>query len=247
MKKMFVMAAAMGLAVASFAAMDDALLTFATQGPDKYADGTTVLDGECYALVWTANGAEFGGFKADGTPAAATDKLILCAPLAKNGACVQTLFQIPAETAAALEGKGTYSVYLLDSRVKAADGTTTLAKRDAANFPVLVNGTESVGEKTDAASAGAVTMKLAATAVGGATVATETIVDVPTITGIKIEGAKVTVKVSGMSPIATYKVVTGAKPGQISEKIDATVKGDTFEFAKPEGAFFKVIGTRNFK
>ena len=54
-------------------------------------------------------------------------------------------------------------------------------------------------------------------------------------------------KVSGMSPIATYKVVTGAKPGQISEKIDATVKGDTFEFAKPEGGFFKVIGTRNFK
>ena len=51
MKKLMTMIGAVGLAFAATAAIDDALLTFSTVGPDKYSDGTTVLDGECYALV----------------------------------------------------------------------------------------------------------------------------------------------------------------------------------------------------
>ena len=112
MKKVFLMVAAIGLAAASFADMNDALLSFATQGPDKYADGTTVIDGECYALVWTANGATFGGFNADGTLVSATDRIVLAAPLAKGGKCPQTLFQINAAVADELKD-GTYAVYLL--------------------------------------------------------------------------------------------------------------------------------------
>ncbi len=246
MKKLMIMAAAMGLAVASFAAQNDALLTFSTPGPDKYGDGTTVLDGECYALVWTATGSAFAGLKADGTPVAATDKLILLAPLAKNGACPQTLFQVDAATADALEGKGTYGVYLLDTRVKAEDGTTKLAAIKDGK-PVAVNALATVAEATAASAAQATTMQLAATAVGGAAVTAQTLVAEPAITGIKVDGAKVTVTVAGMSPIATYQVVTGMTPGKVGTKLDAKSKGDTFEFAKPEGQFFKVIGTRNFK
>ena len=37
-------------------------------GVSLFADGTTVLDGECYALVWTADGATFGGIAAEVTP-----------------------------------------------------------------------------------------------------------------------------------------------------------------------------------
>lgn len=36
-------------------------------GNDCYCDGTPLLDGECYALIWQRNGTEFQGFKADGT------------------------------------------------------------------------------------------------------------------------------------------------------------------------------------
>lgn len=246
MKKMMTMAAVMGLAVASFAAMNDALLTFSTPGPDKYADGSTVIDGECYALVWTPNGATFAGFKADGTTVSAADKLVLLAPLAKNGACPQTLFQIDAATADALDGKGSYGVYLLDTRVKAEDGTVKLASLKGGK-PAAVNAIAEVGASTDATAAAPAAVKLAAAAIGGAAVTAETLVDDPVITGIKVDGAKVSVKVAGMAPIATYKVVAGLNPGEVGQKIEAKAAGDTFEFAKPEGTFFKVIGTRNFK
>lgn len=40
---------------------------FSTYGDDCYADGELALTGECYALVWKRNGAEFCGFNATGT------------------------------------------------------------------------------------------------------------------------------------------------------------------------------------
>ena len=55
-------------AVASAAVFaGDLLISFSTPGPDKYADGTQVLDGEYYSLVYTkADGSQevvlnFGG------------------------------------------------------------------------------------------------------------------------------------------------------------------------------------------
>ena len=138
MKKLLMMAVA-GLAAAGFAGMGDALLSFSTQGPDKYADGTTVLDGERYALVWTADGAEFGGFKADGTLVSENDRVVILASLAKDGHCPPTLFQVSEATVDALQG-GTYGVYLLDTRVKAEDGTVAPAGLKANGKPNLVNG-----------------------------------------------------------------------------------------------------------
>ena len=44
------------LCTAVFASMEDKVLHFSTPGPDRYADGTLVVDGECYALVWSPNG-----------------------------------------------------------------------------------------------------------------------------------------------------------------------------------------------
>ena len=51
----------------SFAGITDYVATFSTPGPDRYADGTVVADGECYALVWSPKGSTFAGFSADGT------------------------------------------------------------------------------------------------------------------------------------------------------------------------------------
>lgn len=108
-----------GLATA--AGLNDARLSFSTQGPDRYADGTTVLDGECYALVWSKDD-RFDGFAADGTCLDSEDRIVLTAPVARDGRCPPVLFQIPAETAAACDG-GRFAVYLLDTRVTAEDGT----------------------------------------------------------------------------------------------------------------------------
>ena len=243
MKKLLMMAVA-GLATAGFAGMGDALLSFSTQGPDKYADGTTVLDGERYALVWTADGAEFGGFKADGTLVSENDRVVILASLAKDGHCPPTLFQVSEATVDALQG-GTYGVYLLDTRVKAADGTTTLATVQGKK-PAVVNAQVAVSDEAAAGKAGQAQVAVAAAAVGGASVAVESIVDKPQITGIAVNAATIKVSVAGMMPGVTYKVVTCAKPGDQGEELDATAKDGEFEFAKPEGTFFKVIGTRAF-
>ncbi len=42
-----------------YGSMQDKLARFSTLGPDCYADGTIVRDGECYALVWSPTGTTF--------------------------------------------------------------------------------------------------------------------------------------------------------------------------------------------
>ena len=97
---------------------DDALITFSTNGaePDRYADGQVVLDGECYALVWSKDGV-FEGVNADGTPVDSNDKLLLVAAVARDGHCPEVVFQISAKRADALAG-GKYGVILLDTRIE---------------------------------------------------------------------------------------------------------------------------------
>lgn len=123
-------------AVSSANSVQDARLSFSTKGPDRYADGTTVLDGECYALVWSKDG-DFNGFSADGACIDAEDRIVLLAPVANGGRCPSVLFQIPAAEAEELAG-GTYAVYLLDTRVVAGD---TVRPRGTVNGNLaLMNG-----------------------------------------------------------------------------------------------------------
>jgi len=241
MKKLLTVAGFAAALVAG-AAQNDLLISFSTPGPDKYADGTQVLDGENYALVWSADGV-FEGIKADGTPVDANDAVVLFAPVAKDGKCPTLVYQVDAAKAAALAG-GQYAVLLLDTRVKAADGSVALAP-NVDGKPAAVNAVASVGSSA-AAGAGSIA-QVATTAVGGAVVQTATVIDAPVITSLKVEGATVRVTVAGMSPIATYQVVTGDRPGALAKPVDAKADGNSFEFAKPEGGnFFKVLGTRNF-
>ena len=107
-------------ALGAFAGVDNVAITFSTPGPDTYRDGRTVLDGECYALVWTPAGAAFGGIAADGT-AAEPSKLVLKAPVAKGGRCPRVLFEIDEDYAKANFPGGTWNVVLLDTRRFATD------------------------------------------------------------------------------------------------------------------------------
>ena len=113
-------------AVASGAVLADQgsiLATFSTKGPDCYADGTVVKDGECYALVWTLTNAVFRGISVDGKAVGSQDdNRVLCiAPLAKGGRCPDVVVEVPAVLADRYAGAGTFSLHLLDTR--RADGT----------------------------------------------------------------------------------------------------------------------------
>ena len=119
-----VLFAILSFCACAYGSMQDKLARFSTPGPDRYADGSIVQDGECYALVWSPAGKTFSGFNADGTPVSSIDRVVLAAPLALGGKCRDSLFQVPAAEYAALAG-GEWAVCLVDTRNLAGVPTGT--------------------------------------------------------------------------------------------------------------------------
>ena len=218
------------------AAENDMILTFSTQGPDTYGDGSTVLDGERYALVWVKDGAAFSGITADGKTLADTTKVIAVAPLAKAGKCPETVFEIDADYAETLKG-GSFALYLLDTRVS----KTALAKEKR----LVVNAT---GEAAAAECHGSTVGIVKAGAVSLAKVGVYTEVAPPKIAAIKVTGSKIELKVDGMVENHAYFVVPGSSPSDFMPALATKPEGDIFTFDAQKGApFFKVIGARMFK
>lgn len=123
MKKSIALVFAVLLAGVLFAGKNNVVIQFSTVGPDKYADGATVMDGECYALVWTPTGSEFQGINAEGE-AAGDSKVVVKAPIAVGGKCPNVQFQIDETYAGVNYPGGTWGVYLLDTRKFATEEVT---------------------------------------------------------------------------------------------------------------------------
>jgi len=246
MKKIMSMLGVAGLAVASFAAVNDTVINFSTPGPDVYGDGTPVLPRECYALVWSADG-NFEGIKADGTPVDPKDAVVLVADVAVQedgvGHCPNLFYIVPAADAENWKD-GVYAVYLLDTRVVAVDGTKTVGGLDAQGKLKAVNTLVAVSDDMSvAAGAGATAV---ATAKSNVKYSADcyAAVESPTITGITVNDAKITITASGLSDVAKYWVVKGSELGKGKEfttvgELDAEGK---CTFDKPDEPFFKVIG-----
>ena len=235
MKKILMVAAVLA-GVTCFGAQNDTLLTFSTKGPDKYKDGTTVLDGECYALVWTKTGATFGGFGADGKLKSETDKLVLVASVAKGGCCPSTLFEISAKDAEQYEG-GTFALYLLDTRVVGPKGVVVGAKSGVfSKLPKVatVSGFGAVAQQSS--DTGSVT--------GDAgQIESYTELQAPTITAIELGEATITITVEGLVPEAAYFVVPGSTPTSFKPATKADQVGNKLTVErKDDESFFKVIG-----
>jgi hypothetical protein len=227
-----------------FADMADKVLRFSTAGTDRYADGSVVMDGECYALVWSPKGTAFSGFNADGTPVSSADRVVLAGALALNGRCRDSLFQIPAAEYAELEG-GEWAVCLVDTRnvygvpVGAQDGKPLRVNR----WGLVQSGVtvETPSKMTTAAKSGRA--KLAATG-GTRSVASdgglgETVPPVranrlsavppnlapPQITAIEVADGEVWLAVKDTVPYLSYTIISGSEPGNLktdyfSEVID---------------------------
>ena len=235
MKKLLFVAMMLAAGIC-LAAENDTILTFSTQGPDTYGDGSTVLDGERYALVWTKDGTAFAGLTADCKPLADTTKVIAVAPLAKGGRCPETVFEIDADYAETLKG-GSFALYLLDTRVE----KTELAKGEK----LAVN---AVGQASGSTSPSTSPSTSSASAVALATVGVYTEVAAPTIATMEVKGEKIELKVSGMVENHDYFVVPGSSPSDFMPALATRPEGDTFTFDAPKDApFFKVIGARKFK
>ena len=228
--------------------VDDALVSFSTRGPDRYADGSTVMDGECYALVWSADGV-FEGLSADGAPLDANDRIVLIAPIAKDARCPEVLFQIPASMASTL-ASGVYDVLLLDTRVSGASGVA--APRGTVNGRLsVVNGYGAVTDGLSVArsSSGALNLGTEATVAESRIAATGAAapagVKQPRIKHIRLDGDNVFLTVENLPGF--MRVQSGATISADSAVGAATATGgdaDEVVLVTPKtgsSGFFRVV------
>lgn len=117
MKKIVSMVMGLAAGVAFAVEQPDVqIVTFSSQGADKYADGTTIRDGECYALVWTKN-ETFGGITPKGAPRNSEDKVLYIGALAKDGKCPYVEFHVAKSCFKDGETGGKFGLWVLDTRV----------------------------------------------------------------------------------------------------------------------------------
>jgi hypothetical protein len=204
-----------------------------------------VLDGECYALVWSKDG-DFDGFDANGDCVDPEDRIVLVAPLAKGGRCPPVLFQIPAAEADALAG-GRYAVYLLDTRVLSGGGLKTAGV--SSGRTVLMNGyaaaSAAISVKGSNVSAAA---KESGAAEGGIVAAQGVSAPAdcpqPRVKAIRIEGENVFLTVENLGGFMRVRSgsdvsVSGATGAAVEASGDEDV---TIVTRKPGiSGFFKVI------
>ena len=226
---------------------DDAVVTFSTRGPDCYADGTTVMDGECYALVWSADGV-FEGLSANGEPVDSADRVVLVAPFAKDGHCPEVVFQLPASVATSL-AKGVYEVLLLDTRVAQSNGTT--APYGTANGKLkVVNGYGEVADGLSIAkTSGALNAGNKSEVSGGSVASTGAIapsgVKQPRIKHIRIDGDNVFLTVENLPGFMRVQGGTTIAAADRTDAATATDGGahDVILVTRKTGSagFFRVV------
>ena len=223
----------------AFAGMTDKVLRFSTPGKDRYADGSVVRDGECYALVWSPAGASFSGFNADGTATSPADRVVLAAPLAKDGRCRDAIFQIPAAEYAELAG-GEWAVCLVDTRLM--NGVPAGVQ---GNTPLRVNRWGIVSGGVNITEAGSSSLHLAAssdsaesaTAAGtrfSASVVRATNLSAvppnlapPRITDIEVGDDEVWLAVDGTASCLDYTIISGETPNDLRDDyFSEVVEGD---------------------
>lgn len=225
------------------AAQNNVLVSFSTQGPDTYEDGMRVLDGERYALVWTKNKAEFGGFTADGNVVSPTDKLVVILPCAKGGRCPEMAIEIDSALVDELYAGGTFTLYLLDTR----ETVEKLAESGADNMPKRINQIAAVTANSNVPARSNVSLaSQGAKSLGNANIAMLSVVAKPRVSSIKVDNATVTLTVDGMlSRAVDYRVVPVSLQNGPQAALPVTPNGNTFTFDQiGDATCYQVIGTR---
>ena len=232
MKKTIAFLAAGLCAGTLLAGMNNVVIQFSTVGPDKYADGATVMDGETYALVWTPDGATFGGINSDGNAIGENDKgqkcaVVLKAPFAKNGCCPNIQFQVDEGYAAAHYPNGTWGVYLLDTRVFATETVKiTVDGKEIEQTQVKIEAdgkrvATGVDSKGTVSGYGAVISDVkpslsSASAKAGIVQSIPAGIQPPTIKDFKVVNGMVYLYLQNTAPSVSYGVAAGQEPGSLA-------------------------------
>ena len=231
MKKSIALVFALLLAGALFAGKNNVVIQFSTVGPDKYADGTTVMDGECYALVWTPDDATFGGINSKGEAIGGNDKGQKCAvaikaPIAKGGKCPNVQFQIDEVFANAHYPNGMWGVYLLDTRKFVTEEVTVIVDgnevkqtqvkvdADGKKLATGVGSTTVSGYGQVVANVGRTLSPSGAKA--GIVQSIPAGIQPPTIRDFKVVNGMVYIYLQNTAPSVSYGVAAGQAPGSLA-------------------------------
>lgn len=253
MKKMFSVAAGVVLALSAYAINPGSLTTLAvsTPGPDTYQDGTPVLTGETYLLVYVKQGATFQGVYTDGALVdSANSTVVLKLSAVEGSKCGYTPIQYSTDQ---FPAGGTWVIVLLDTRT--ADGTVGGLVAGLGTGPAVASASAmSTGLNALNGAAGdgsqGISTVTAASAVPN--------VPAPEITSVQVNGAAVDVRFKNFSNKAIYAVQTATDlTGEwqtVATRVQATaqnvVKGATGDDELPATVtvqptdtvrFFKVI------
>lgn len=243
------------LAIAGTSALAGGLnktITFRTNGPDTYVDGTAVKAGECYALVWTKAEKSFAGFLADGSVAEPENsRIIMVEPLAivENGCghCKTSQAQLNEAFLSKL-GEGEFAVYLLDTR--GADGCPIGIIEDAKegmkliavnNYGVIPNATVLFSADEDVS--GIANKQSALPVRDEAELA-------PVIKAVKIENGKFKVTVEKAVPYMKYDLVKPGESEGVAENeqsgVNPTVELEVPASGDGSATLLKATASRNF-
>lgn len=175
-------------------------LSFSTQGPDAYADGTPVAVGETYLLVYVAQGAAFAGVQMDGTLVDPVNNKIATTSTAIRGAkCAFKAIQYPDGL---FPSSGSWTIVLLDTRDEAGvPGGLVAASGSVAAGQAAASGSTSLAALNGPA-AGGITASAAASVPAG------TVVPVPEITEVAVGGGKASLRIADFADNVIYQVET---------------------------------------
>lgn len=223
-------------AAGAFADAANVLISFSTTA-DTYADGTPVKDGEWYALCWSPR-ETFSGLDLNYNTLKSDEKLLILAPLAKDGRCPYVLFQVDSKEA---PKGGNYFVYLLDTRdvTGASPASAKTDETSGRRVPDgVVNGSAEAQSFTASASIGS-NIATVASAANGSWSAVQ-----PKITAFEVRDAKVKITVAGMMSGLTYKVNMGEDLNNMKsfDVKSQAENGEAFFLIEPKDArFFKIV------
>lgn len=244
-------------------------LSFTTVGPDCYASGEPVLDGECYALVWQKRDTVFPGLPVEppnpNHPAQNNIWVVEYFPVAK---CDDGVSHCPDVIVKGLslndENNGSWAVYLLDTRYLNADGTVSCGfDASRTNAPHRINGYTPIGGLTNFNIG---TSALLPSGTAGTTYKaggdlqdfTPTVADqksvwpaslpVASFSEIRAEGDCVKISVTNTAPFLQYELIEASGPdefatsGQSVDRSQWGVGSGSLQWSVPvKGkAFFKI-------
>ena len=235
--------AAIAATTAAFGAYDDTTYFFSTKGVDCYADGSQVAVGERYALVWSAG--EFAGFNADGTLVNAEDAVVGIFSLATAaGNCPLSSWGVPSSI---ISKGGNISLWLLDTRVFAADGSVKFSAAEGTTKVASIAGAVKVA--ADISVAGAVAKAIDGASSTAAATAVPADAKTPVVKSMKVDDAAglVYVTVGNTEGYLAYDLAGGAKPNDLEAgKAQNPVTGGADEITliapkKGDSQFLRVI------